>query len=274
MSLEGLGQPPPAPKEQPETPAPGVSPSFQTRRSFTSITRARPAYEPTFNPQSLVNFADQGGRGAPEKFFTLEAPPQLTEGQGFYDQPPFNPIVGNASEQSGIPQSNLQVALTQFGRSRDWQELRDMTPQKQVEYARTSGTYTFSYSTFMYTCGLRAAQKQPFQAAATDMIVRLADYPYWMEYIRTQYVSHLYKADGTYHPRQTNDIPPLSYAQWASEQLEADANIKKIAAELVAQQAFPQQFGEKTVDDVARATGEKKGNRRYVILKASELPKR
>lgn len=120
-----------------------------------------------------------------------------------------------------------------------------------------------------YYCGIKAAQKVAFKGAISEMVSQLADYPLWLNYIQTQFVNITYLGDGTFSGKSQGTAN--SYAHWATRQIETDARIKLLAAELVAQQAFPQQFEDKSVSEIVRGTGEKRDYRHYLLLKASEI---
>ena len=84
--------------------------------------------------------------------------------------------------------------------------------------------------------------------------------------MRTQSDPGQYKHDGTYSLRTSVHFPlPESYAFWVSKKLKAAQNAPLWGIEEI----FPQDFG--LSDTVIQSKGEKRQNRRWRILKASEL---
>lgn len=190
----------------------------------------------------------------------------------FSERPGFN-LVG----QYGAWALHITTGLTLICRHPSmstWAEFRNMIPAQQLVSLQNSGVNDsrFKYE-FYHSCGVKTEQKGIFQTIIVDVLKHLTVYDQWIRYIQTQFVQGEYYNSGRYN-RSVSPLRPPTYAHWIYEAQQTDLRIRELAARLVTMQAFPQQFGIKSLSDLVRETGRGSTRRVYTLKKALELPER
>lgn len=196
------------------------------------------------------------------KVIELEAPEFLETGQNFFDQAPFVDIIEKTSQATAITQENLRPFLRSCAQTGADHESVTTSSQELSEKMRNA-----QYDPYMQNLNPREPGKvKEYRQAIQIMGTELANFPSWHEYIVTQCVgSSNYKNDGSYFEK-AHGVPPIeSYAKWISRRLEIDNKSKLLGLQEVLPQGFQQEI------EQPDQTGKNRQNRRWQILKASEL---
>lgn len=208
------------------------------------------------------------------KFIEIEAPEYLEEGQNFYDQPPFNQVLGKVSTQSPLELAKLRTILTSAARKIPL--LFEEVPKTPVEESanweksiRHNHSLKRGLRNHLRELGLKSQEEiEQYFDALIHLAIDLRDYPFWHDYISNQ--SQDYLLDGTPFPSKRGfgvkvKVFPKSYASWVAQ--------KAAAAEMAVlkgiDEIFPQDIGGEIVAIPQR--GERQETKRWRILKAAEF---
>lgn len=175
-----------------------------------------------------------------EETRAITAPDNLTPGQHFYDQPPFQKVLVSAAQQTGTDLAKLRavfsraaiklcgldvaaeseesrlsdIAKSWLGRVRSENE----TEQK-VGVNHLLGSFRF-----FRVIGVRdPALKEKYKEAVRLAIKALIEYPLWEEYINLTRTRE-YLRDGTPRPQIIHRVPAVTYTQRAQVRQHAEEN--------------------------------------------------
>ena len=210
-----------------------------------------------------------------KNFIEIEAQDFLEDEQNFFDQEPFSSVIQEVSENTNTEIAKLRRLLRDYAEAYvynlHYEEYvlpsRGITTKVQHE---PSNLIYIDYNRRIRH-GINKDDAPVYKKATESVVKTLEDYPFWYEYVDTQRDLGAYSNDGTPKPKRHSRLDKtLTYAHWVTQRINIAKREKDRAVLLGIDEVFPQDFsGEKI--DIPQSTGEKKGNRRWRILKASEL---
>ncbi len=213
-----------------------------------------------------------------EETLTLESKDSLDQGEGFYEQPPFNKLVEEARDSFGIEGGVFAHLLTNF--SKDLQ-----APNRQSVYEKYNSMPTLLRAKRQVSEFFKSrspgdirkvygedVDKETLFNAATEVASKLGEFPYWSEYISYKFDINYYDKKGEFKTEQMSkspyeNNPTPTYAKWVSDKLAREKRIVTAGIEEV----FPQDFSDQSNMRADIGPAQAKRIRRYKILKASGL---
>lgn len=212
-------------------------------------------------------------RESQEKFVELVAPEYLSPDQNLLDQPPFNSIFQETVSQTKITEGGCRILLLGVvGEYKAKPEFYGGPEDGGSEHIGQQMTEC-PVRIFRMIQRIRILRKKEFGGLhdfaalvkATKLLgSALARFPYWYEYISSQ--KQVYSKKG--EPVQDENFSPArSYASWAVRKTDRKSRSVLLGIEEV----FPQDFSGTTQEPIVPSHGESSQNRRWKILKASEL---
>ncbi len=224
--------------------------------SYTFMTRVR------FLPGLLSMSEQETNTG--QGYVDIESPTHLSQGQNFFDQPPFAQILQQISEDTELEVEKLRRLLggicsdgfisSQAGIDRSDLDARAIDLRRQMsdpQHNSIEGYYISSVSMFyLVKDRLKARESVKQLGQALDA------YPYWYHYINEQ-IKPNYLLDGTYRTHEISssvsldlDPPPPTYAGWLVEEAawkKRSLLWKKRDLLLGIEEVFPQDFAGKSL---------------------------
>jgi hypothetical protein len=201
------------------------------------------------------------GEGPKLKFFEIDAPERLENGQGFYDQEPFSTIVGKHSEETGADSLELRYGITRFARTKGLGHAKEAT--KGVIDPNTLNSIVADARGYF-----KLPQKDMgnFAEALKKVIRELAEFPNWLEYVLVQLHRGDYNSAGEFDPKGRVQIgTPESYGAWVDRkyttaQRQMLSGIEEVFPQGAFQTSVPESYSKENAQ-----------TKRWRILKASEL---
>lgn len=206
------------------------------------------------------------GEAKEPQFIELEAPEFLEPGQNFYDQPPFSTILQDASLKTGVKVEALRRMLSRLGKM-----LKSYDPVKKGEVFNSQNLVRLMQGSgagelVASGVGVKSeVQRQVFHRIGS----KLGHYPYWYEYINTQWSDGFCLPDGSPNTKNPRSVTVKSYAAWADRKLKAEHHLITKGIEEV----FPQDFAGQTPLVPTLPGKSSAGGQKWRILKASNLVK-
>ncbi len=197
-----------------------------------------------------------------QPFIEIEGPVFLAEGQNFYEQQPFDQILQDVSRQHGVDIAKLRRFLTQMAKQVNSYSL---LPQRHDEII-LDVLYIENVRKHLEMLGL---PREEGQLATRDLNGKLLVFPYWDQYIATQLSSATHNSDGIYNLKGNRYVPVETYAKYASDKLRREKQLRVLGIDEV----FPQDFSQESPLGASVPSGSLGTNRKWRILKASELVK-
>jgi hypothetical protein len=199
------------------------------------------------------------------KIIKLEAPPFLSKGQNLYDQQPFSSIVEDVVAINKTPIENVRRMVGELA------ELKRDMEEEGRRNGEISLRGTVDLRKFLHGVSHEIpyrAKNKTFFFVYTTLAKKLWDYPHWDDYIKHIMQSARYGADGKYmincFPKKTEET--LSYANWVTCQMQIENKLTSAGIEEI----FPEDMHYS--DEIA--SGKRTENRKWRILKATDLTRR
>lgn len=198
------------------------------------------------------------------QFIEIEAPAHLEFDQNFYDQPPFNSVFERVSKRERLEESVLRRMLTIYAQQYTHYRERALSDWSHEDAVSDAVGIT------MRSGRTRIPKDELLKHKETlsTLIDGLAEFPFWERYISNNLEDESHY-DGTPLDRHFQ-IP--TYARWATEEIgrqRKSEEIKKAAVIRGIEEIFPKDFGQDR--EAIPQTGRRRENRRWQILRASEL---
>lgn len=210
------------------------------------------------------------------QYIELESPESLARGQDFYDQPPFNDVLQVVSNSSNLPEEVIGYILTRLAKQYRDRSFNAGSPIKDSqELSRKMREYDIHVDDIQAIRGsirrLRSMRaKLPLKdalQAIQQLGIQLEQFPLWAEYVDANLASGIYRSDGTFYQNCLAKSFAESYASWITHRLQREG----ILVTYGIHEIFPQDFAAEIPTDVPVDRGSSRENRRWRILKASEL---